>query len=109
MEVLSGYSLVPRRLDERAELRSVVWVSAIPPCRPITGGPTYPAGIGIEKPPPYAVFDNIFHPPTTVEEDSEHALPQVYDAGVFLSPRRFGSVVRHRVLLGNWGDDQSRM
>lgn len=35
---------------------------------------TYPANIGVQEPPPYSVFSDLFHPATPVQEHGQHAL-----------------------------------
>lgn len=70
---------------------------------------TYPARIGVQKAPPHAILANVLHPPTTVQEDSEHAFAELYYALVLLSFCRLGSVVSHGVLLRDGRDNEGGM
>jgi len=69
----------------------------------------YPAGVRIKKPPEDAVLEDIFHAATPVQENSQHALPQLNDARIFFCFRRLRGVVCHCVLLGNGGYNKRGM
>ena len=62
---------------------------------------TYPAGVGVEEPPEHAIFKNVLHLPAPVQEDSEHALSQLDNTGIFLCFCWFRGIVGHGMLLGN--------
>jgi hypothetical protein len=62
---------------------------------------TYPARIGVEESPEDTIFQNLSHPPTSVQKDSQHAFPLIYYDGVFLGLRWLGRVIGHSVFLGN--------
>jgi len=70
---------------------------------------TYPARVRVQKPPPDAICPHLFHPPTPIQEHSQHALPQIDYLLVLLCIGRVRCVVGHGVLLWNWWDNQSRM
>lgn len=70
---------------------------------------SYPAGIGVEKPPPDTVFDNFLHSPTSVEENSKHALSLVNYTSIFLGLCWLRSVIRHGMLLWDWRNHQGWM
>lgn len=70
---------------------------------------SYPAGIGVKKPPPNTVFDDFLHSPTSVEENSEHALSLVNYTSIFLGLCWLGSVIRHGMLLWDRGNHQGWM
>lgn len=69
----------------------------------------YPARIGIEKPPPNAVRPDLFHPATSIQKHSKHALAQINNLLVLLRVGRIGRIVSHGMLLGDRWDDERRM
>jgi hypothetical protein len=72
-------------------------------------GGEYPACVRIKKPPEDAVLENILHAPAPIQENGQHALPQLDDASVFLRFSRLRGVVCHCVLLGDGGYNERRM
>ena len=70
---------------------------------------TYPARIGVKKPPPHVVFPHLLHPPTAIQKNRKHPLPQFYYSNSFFRLGRLRGVVGHGVLLGNRRDDERRM
>lgn len=70
---------------------------------------SYPAGVRIEEPPPYAVCSNLLHPAAPIQEDCQHALPQVNDLLVLLGVGRVRRVIGHGMLLGYWRNNERRM
>jgi hypothetical protein len=69
-------------------------------------GKIYPACERVEESPEYTVLQNVLHLPTPIEENGQHALPQLYYASVLLRFCWFRSVVGHGVLLGYRGYDE---
>jgi hypothetical protein len=61
---------------------------------------TDPACVGIQKSPEHAIFANLLHAPTAIQENRKHPLPKLDDADVFLCLRRLRGVVGHGMLLG---------
>lgn len=68
---------------------------------------SYPAGIGVEKPPPNTVVTDCFHAATAVQEDCQHSLSKVDYLLILLGAGWFGGVVCHGVLFRNWWDNES--
>lgn len=70
---------------------------------------TNPANVWIEELPKDAIPKHIRHPPAAVEEDGQHAFPELDYTGVLLGLCRLRRVVGHAVLFGDWGDDEGRV
>ena len=69
----------------------------------------YPACIGIQEPPPDAIFSHLLHAATSIQEHGQHPLPEFNDADIFLRFSGFCSVVGHGVLFWNGRYDERRM
>lgn len=78
-------------------------------CEGVVSGRSYPASIGIEKPPPDAIVSDSVHAATAVQEDCQHSLSKVYYLLILLGTGWFGSVIGHGVLLRNWRDNEGGM
>jgi hypothetical protein len=70
------------------------------------GTTTYPARVRVKKPPPNAVCPYLFHPSASVQENREHALPQVDYLLVLLCVCWVRGVISHGVLFGNGRYDE---
>lgn len=70
---------------------------------------TYPAHVRIHKPPPNAIFADILHVTTSVQEHTQHALAEVDYGRVLFGFGRFSCVIGHSVFLWDWGNDKRGM
>lgn len=86
-----------------------VMISFLPELSLRTRPLSYPACIGIEKPPPDTVGPDLLHPATSVQEYGKHTLAQINNLLVLFRVGRIGGVVSHGMLLGDGRDDESRV
>lgn len=70
---------------------------------------TYPARVGIQKPPPNSICAHLLHAPAAIQEDSKHTLSEVNDLLVLLCVGRVGCVVGHGMLFRNRRNYESGM
>lgn len=70
---------------------------------------TYPASVWIEESPVHSICQDVFHLPTPVQEDSQHALSELYYSSIFLCFCWLRGIVGHCMLLWYWGNDQRRV
>ena len=69
----------------------------------------YPACVWIKEPPEDTILHDFLHGSATVEEDSQHTLPQLYYTGILLCFCRSCGIVCHRMLLRYRRYDKGRV
>lgn len=75
------------------------------PSRPTS----YPASIRVKEPPPNPIVSDSVHAPAPIQENGQHAFPQIYNLLVLFRVGGVRGVISHAVLLGNRRDDQGGM
>lgn len=74
-----------------------------------TSSCTYPAHVGIQESPPNIILPNLLHLAASIQENTQHTLPEVDYGRIFFGFGWFGGIVCHCMLLGNRWDNESRM
>jgi hypothetical protein len=70
---------------------------------------TYPARVGIQKPPPDTICADLFHPSAPVQENCQHALSEIDYLLILLCVGGVGGILGHGMLFGNRRYDEGRM
>lgn len=90
----------------RVENLALCFVNILQICRSESA---YPADVGIQEPPPYAVFPYFLHFATAIQEHGQHPLAQLDYSLILLGFHRFCDIVRRGVLFRNRRNDKSGM